>query len=182
MASARMVARDRSAWFRINSVNGQIDYLYMAMDVWSRRIIGVEMHQCEAGELAKNFFDRICRDEGINKEDAAVLHSDNGAPMRSSTLAAKMSQLGVSFSFSRKPTRRRDRRILGADRGGLVIGHNSRLYASTTPGPEIICFFKVRNPGPRPGAVRTKLRSILPPLIRTSCFTYPQSQQVILQL
>jgi transposase InsO family protein len=82
-------------------VKGQFYYLYMAMDVWSRRIIGVEVHECEAGELAKNFFDRICRDEGIREEDATVLHSDNGAPMRSSTLAAKMSQLGVSLSFSR---------------------------------------------------------------------------------
>jgi putative transposase len=61
-------------------VKGQFYYLYMAMDVWSRRIIGVEVHECEAGELAKNFFDRICRDEGIREEDAAVLHSDNGAP------------------------------------------------------------------------------------------------------
>ena len=71
------------------------------MDVWSRRIIGAEVHECETGELAKNFFDRICRDEGITKQDATVLHADNGAPMRSYTLAAKMAELGVSLSFSR---------------------------------------------------------------------------------
>ena len=82
-------------------VKGQFYYLYMAMDVWSRRIIGAEVHECEAGELAKNFFDRICRDEGITKQDATVLHADNGAPMRSYTLAAKMAELGVSLSFSR---------------------------------------------------------------------------------
>ena len=66
------------------------------MDVWSRRIIGVEVHECAAGELAKNFIDRICRDEGITKEATTVLHSDTGAPMCSSTLAVKMSELGVS--------------------------------------------------------------------------------------
>lgn len=82
-------------------VKGQFYYLYMAMDVWSRRIIGAEVHECETGELAKNFFDRICRDEGITRQDATVLHADNGAPMRSYTLAAKMNELGVSLSFSR---------------------------------------------------------------------------------
>ncbi len=60
----------------------------------------MEVHECEAGELAKNFFNHICRDERITKKDATMLHSDNGAPMRSSTLAAKMSQLGVSLSFT----------------------------------------------------------------------------------
>jgi len=70
------------------SVKGQFHYLYMVMDVWSRRILGVEVHERECSELASAFFDRVCRDEGISKETAAILHSDNGAPMRSFTLAA----------------------------------------------------------------------------------------------
>lgn len=82
-------------------VKGQFYYLYMVMDVWSRRILGVEVHERECSELASTFFDRVCRDEGISKENAAILHSDNGAPMRSFTLAAKMTELGVSLSFSR---------------------------------------------------------------------------------
>ncbi len=82
-------------------VKGQFFYLYMVMDVWSRRILGAEVHEHECSELASAFFDRICRDEGISKETAAILHSDNGAPMRSFTLAAKMAELGVSLSFSR---------------------------------------------------------------------------------
>lgn len=80
---------------------GRYYYLYMVMDVWSRRILGVEVHGEQCGKLAGEFFDRICRDEKINKESAAVLHSDNGAPMRSFTLAAKMAELGISLSFSR---------------------------------------------------------------------------------
>ena len=51
----------------------------MVMDVWSRRILGVEVHGEQSGKLAREFFDRICRDEKINKESTAVLHSDNGA-------------------------------------------------------------------------------------------------------
>jgi putative transposase len=82
-------------------VKGQFFYLYMVMDVWSRRSLGAEVHEHECSELASAFFDRVCRDEGINKETAAILHSDNGAPMRSFTLAAKMAELGVSLSFSR---------------------------------------------------------------------------------
>lgn len=80
---------------------GQFFYLYMVIDVWSRRILGVEVHGRECGQLASAFFDRVCRDEGINGGSATVLHSDNGAPMRSFTLAAKLAELGVASSFSR---------------------------------------------------------------------------------
>jgi transposase InsO family protein len=82
-------------------VKGQFYYLYMVMDVWSRRILGVEVHQRECGELAKHFFDRVCRDEDISSGTTTILHADNGAPMRSYTLAAKLAELGISLSFSR---------------------------------------------------------------------------------
>lgn len=82
-------------------VKGQFYYLYMVMDVWSRRILGVEVHERECGGLAKHFFDRVCRDEGMISGSPTILHSDNGAPMRSYTLAAKLAELGISLSFSR---------------------------------------------------------------------------------
>jgi transposase InsO family protein len=83
------------------AVKGQYYYLYMVMDVWSRRILGVEAHEQETGDHARGFFARVIRDEGIDKDSATVLHSDNGAPMRSYTLAAKLAELGVKRSFSR---------------------------------------------------------------------------------
>ena len=82
-------------------VKGQYYYVYMVMDVWSRRILGTEVQDVECSKLASDFFDRVCRDEGIKSSAAAVLHSDNGAPMRSFKLAAKMRELGISLSFSR---------------------------------------------------------------------------------
>ena len=82
-------------------VKGQFFYLYMVLDVWSRRILGVEVHERESGELAKHFFDRVCRDEGISSGSSTILHADNGAPMRSYTLAAKLAELGIEMSFSR---------------------------------------------------------------------------------
>jgi transposase InsO family protein len=82
-------------------VRGQFYYLYMVINVWNRRILKVEVNQRECSKLASEFFDRVCHDEGISRELATVLHSDNGAPMRSCTLAAKMDELGISLSFSR---------------------------------------------------------------------------------
>jgi transposase InsO family protein len=82
-------------------VKGQFFYLYMVMDVWSRRILGVEVHDRECGKLVKDCFERVSRDEGISSGSTAILHADNGAPMRSYTLAAKMAELGISLSFSR---------------------------------------------------------------------------------
>ena len=82
-------------------VKGQFYYLYMVMDVWSRRILGVEVHERECAELVRDFFKRICRDEGINRKSGSILHSDNGAAMRSYTLAAKLKELGIGMSFSR---------------------------------------------------------------------------------
>jgi hypothetical protein len=47
-------------------VKDQYFYFYMGIDVWSRRILGVEVHERESSELAEHFFDRICRYEGIS--------------------------------------------------------------------------------------------------------------------
>ncbi|MFN9659533.1 MAG: transposase, partial [Cyanobacteriota bacterium] len=59
------------------------------------------VHERECSQLARDFFDRVCRDEGIGPMTSTVLHSDNGAPMRSYKLSAKMRELGISLSFSR---------------------------------------------------------------------------------
>ena len=49
---------------------GRYYYLYMDMDVWSRHILGVEVHGEQCGKLAGEFIDRICRDEKTNKVSA----------------------------------------------------------------------------------------------------------------
>lgn len=65
----------------------------MVMDVGRRRILWSEAHEPECNLLALDFFARVCCDEGIGKEMATVLHSDNGVPMRSFALAAKLVEL-----------------------------------------------------------------------------------------
>lgn len=82
-------------------VKDQFYYLYMVIDVWSRCILGVEVRDRECGELARDFCERVCRDEGISSGSPTILHADNGAPMHLYTLAAKLAELGISLSFSR---------------------------------------------------------------------------------
>jgi transposase InsO family protein len=83
-----------------STVRGTFFYLYLIVDVWSRKVVGWEVHEREGHELAAELIARICRDEGI---DAAglVLHSDNGAPMKGATMLATMRRLGILASFSR---------------------------------------------------------------------------------
>ncbi len=81
-------------------VRGRFLYLYLVMDVWSRRITGWEVHERESAEDAADMVERICRESGIDPK-GLVLHSDNGKPMRGSTMVATLQWLGIVPSFSR---------------------------------------------------------------------------------
>lgn len=82
------------------SVRGQFLYLYAVMDVWSRKVVGAVVHHEESGDHAADLIAAICRREGVGRE-RLVIHSDNGAPMKSATLLATLQQLGVAPSYSR---------------------------------------------------------------------------------
>ncbi len=81
-------------------VRGMFYYLYMVMDVWSRKVMGAVVHETESSELSSNLIDDICASEGIQR-DEIVLHSDNGGPMKGSTMLATLDRLGITASFSR---------------------------------------------------------------------------------
>lgn len=81
-------------------VRGRFLYLYLVLDVWSRRIVGWQVHENESADLAARLIRRICDDEKIDSQ-GLVLHSDNGAPMRGSTMLSTLQRLGVVPSFSR---------------------------------------------------------------------------------
>jgi putative transposase len=82
------------------SVRGQFYYVYLMMDIWSRRIVGFDVHEVESMENSALLMDRLCRKEGVEKEQL-VLHSDNGGPMKGATMLATLERLGVAASFSR---------------------------------------------------------------------------------
>lgn len=82
------------------TVRGKYLYLYLIMDVWSRRIVGWTVEEGEFAELASALVQRTCRDAGVDPR-GLVLHSDNGKAMRAATMLATLQRLGVIPSFSR---------------------------------------------------------------------------------
>lgn len=82
-------------------VRGQFFYLYLVEDVWSRMIVGWEVHDRECNELAAALIDRIRRENPGVDLRGWVLHSDNGGPMKGATMLATLQRLGVVPSFSR---------------------------------------------------------------------------------
>ena len=81
-------------------VAGLYYYLYLILDVYSRKIVGWQVHEREDGELSRDLVADAIRREGANASDL-VLHADNGGPMRASTLISRLDRLGVTSSFSR---------------------------------------------------------------------------------
>jgi transposase InsO family protein len=86
--------------YLLSSVRGRFFYLYMIEDVWSRRIVGFEVHGEESMDASAALVEQTCAAEGVDP-DGLVLHSDNGGPMKGSTMLATLRQLGIVASFSR---------------------------------------------------------------------------------
>jgi transposase InsO family protein len=84
-------------WMK-SSVTGIYFYLYMVVDVFSRRIVEWEIHERESSAKAAAMLRRLSGKKVIK---GVVVHSDNGAPMRGLSMLATMQQLGVVPSFSR---------------------------------------------------------------------------------
>lgn len=82
------------------SVRGLYYKLYMILDIFSRKIVGWEVWEEENGEHAAELVERTVLAEKIRK-NPPILHSDNGAPMKSVTLKTKLEYLGVISSYSR---------------------------------------------------------------------------------
>lgn len=81
-------------------VMGIYFYLYLFMDIFSRKIVGWQIYETESSELASEVMRDICERENI-APNQVVLHSDNGSPMKGSMMLATLQALGVMPSFSR---------------------------------------------------------------------------------
>jgi len=82
------------------SVKGSFLYLYLVMDIYSRKIVGWQVYENESSAQAADLMTDICQREGI-EPNQVTLHSDNGSPMKGATMLATLQQLGVIPSFSR---------------------------------------------------------------------------------
>lgn len=86
--------------FLATLVNGMFYRLYLIMDIYSRKIVGWEIHENETTEHASLLIRKACLAEGVC-EKGLVLHSDNGSPMKGATMLATLQRLGIIPSFSR---------------------------------------------------------------------------------
>lgn len=82
------------------TVAGMFFYLYMVVDIWSRKILRAEVHAQESMDLAAEFIERTFEEAGVDPEGTAV-HADNGSPMKGCTMVVKMQKLGLRPSYSR---------------------------------------------------------------------------------
>ena len=81
-------------------IKGLYFYLYLFMDIFSRKIVGWQVYEAESSGLAGDVMRDICTRENIVPNQVA-LHSDNGSPMKGATMLATLQSLGVMPSFSR---------------------------------------------------------------------------------
>ena len=72
-----------------SAVGGMFYYLYMIIDVWSRKIMAATVYEEESMELSARLLARTCFSHGVNSQ-GLVLHSDNGGPMKGSTMQATL--------------------------------------------------------------------------------------------
>ena len=81
-------------------IRGKFFYLYMIIDVFSRKVVGRAVHDVECSLFAGELIRAACTAEGLENQPL-ILHSDNGGPMKGATMLATLQELGVVPSFSR---------------------------------------------------------------------------------
>jgi putative transposase len=83
-------------------VQGRWFYLYLILDLFSRKIVGFEVHDADQAEHAAHLVRRTALAEGIHARAVRpVLHGDNGPSVKATTVAAMLHWLGIAPSHSR---------------------------------------------------------------------------------
>jgi transposase InsO family protein len=82
------------------TVHGAYFYLYLFLDVFSRKIVAWQIYAEESSANASEVMRDLCRREQI-APGQLVLHSDNGSSMKGATMLATLQALGVMASLSR---------------------------------------------------------------------------------
>jgi putative transposase len=83
-------------------VQGCWFYLYLILDLYSRKIVGFEVHDADSAEHAAHLARRTALAEGVHAMPARpVLHGDNGATLKATTVLAMLHWLGIKPSYSR---------------------------------------------------------------------------------
>jgi hypothetical protein len=144
------------------AVIGHWFYLYLILDVFSRKIVGFEVHERDDSVHAAVFLKRTALAEGVHAlADKPVLHGDNGATLKATTVLTMLHWLGIKPSTRARGERRQrvrgesvphreiPTRVPGAGlcRSGGGAGVGARLCALVQPRPSA-----QRHPLRQPGA------------------------------
>ena len=76
-------------------------YLFLVMDLYSRKIVAAKFYKDQSAESAVELFKQAFADNNISVLDELVIHSDNGAAMRSELTVGLFKQHGVKLLLSR---------------------------------------------------------------------------------
>ncbi len=83
-------------------IGGTWFYLYLILDLYSRKIIAWEVHDTDDSDHAAKVLKRAALAEGIAAlPQRPILHGDNGATLKATTVLAMLNWLGVKPSYSR---------------------------------------------------------------------------------
>jgi len=83
-------------------IQGRWFYFYLILDLYSRKIVGFEVHDTDSAEHAAHLARRTALAEGVHaKPGRPVLHGDNGATLKATTVLAMLHWLGIEPSYSR---------------------------------------------------------------------------------
>ena len=105
--TTHIAAAPRQLWcwdmtFLPAAVTGRWFYLYLILDVFSRKIVGFEVHDSDDADHAAHLVKRTALAEGIHAMRAKpVLHGDDGATLKATTVLAMLHWLSVKPSYSR---------------------------------------------------------------------------------
>jgi transposase InsO family protein len=83
-------------------VQGRWFYFYLILDLYTRKVVGFEVHETDSAEHAAHLAKRTALAEGVHAMSARpVLHGDNGASLKGITVLAMLHWLGIAPSHSR---------------------------------------------------------------------------------
>lgn len=106
-ATTHIATAPRQIWcwdmtYLPTAVLGRWYYLYLILDLYSRKIVGWEVQERDHADHAAHLVRRTALAEGIAAlTTKPVLHGDNGATLKATTVLAMLEWLGVKPSYSR---------------------------------------------------------------------------------
>jgi putative transposase len=84
------------------NVMGRWFHLYLILDLYSRKIVGAEVHDSDEADHAVHLVRRTALAESIaTLQSKPVLHGDNGSTLKATTVLAMLQWLGIKPSYSR---------------------------------------------------------------------------------